>query len=72
MPKNHFINAYRKPIERRVRYCFLRQCGLPRSIVRGICGRSDRNIALTLENLPWSALKTDNIKALYTESMKHI
>ena len=51
MPKNHFINAYRKPIEIRVRYCYLRQIGLSRELSRSIVGRSDTKIAESLYNL---------------------
>jgi hypothetical protein len=47
-----YVNDTRTPIQRRVRYCFLRTCcGLNRVGARGIVGRRDSKIALTLENL---------------------
>ena len=51
MQKNHFINAYRTKEQRKVRYCFLRQIGLNRSLTRSIVGRSDKNIIKSIENL---------------------
>lgn len=46
---NHFVNSERSPAQRRVRYCYLRQLGLPRALARALYGRSDSNIAKSLE-----------------------
>lgn len=52
MKNNHFINAYRTKRERRVRYCFLRNCCLfNRDLVRVIVGRSDANIVKTIKSI---------------------
>ena len=52
MTKQIYVNATRTPEQRRVRYCFLRTCcGLNRDGARGIYGRRDTKIALTLETL---------------------
>lgn len=49
---NHYVNAYRTKDERRVRYCFLRNCcGFSRGLTRAIVGRSDANIVKTLKNI---------------------
>lgn len=50
-PLNHFVNRDRTPAQRRVRYCFLRQLGLPRNVIIGIYGRSDPKIVETLWGL---------------------
>lgn len=51
MNKNHYINAYRTPAQRRARYCFLRHMGLNRNCTRAIVGRSDAKIVQSLETL---------------------